>query len=75
MFKKNLFRWQLLMTIRTQFCARNTVRFGTHSAASNTSATITATTPPLQVLATATTAHGVIIIIRIVTINEKHNKA
>jgi len=31
--KKNLFRWQLLMTIHTQFCARNTVRFGTHGTA------------------------------------------
>ena len=65
---------QLLTTIHTQFCARNTVRFGTHSAASSTAAIVTATTLPLQVLATANTAHGVTII-RIVTIKEKHNKA
>jgi len=74
MFKKNLFMLQLLMTIHTQFCARNTVRFGTHSAGSSTAAAIAVTAPPLQVLATATTAHG-ITIIRILTIKEKHSKA
>jgi len=44
---------------------------------SSTAATITATTPPLQVRATATASHGVIIviIIRIMTIKGKHNKA
>jgi len=61
------------MTIHTQFCARNTVGFGTYIAASSTAATITASTPPLQVFATA--AHGVIIFIRILTVKEKHNKA